>query len=263
VRIDQGLDPSVITRESLEQLIDGGVRPRIDGLKIVAIPLNAGKFAYAVTVPQSAYRAPHQAPDHRYYKRQNFQSVPMEDYEIRDVLRRATTPKLAVSMSLLGGDEQAINWPNESEESTEILFKVLIRNESQEPAIYTIISIFLDDALVLKDGGGFRSNGKLVIDGNDVRQYVLRIGPPDNFPIFREITFQLANPHISVALKREQFFGRDARFIIGYSTATPGFFDEKFGELLLLQKRMRVVWQGKENGSRGELGRRPTSLLRG
>jgi len=34
-------------------------------------------------------RAPHQAYDHRYYKRYNFQSIPMEDYEVRDLMRRS------------------------------------------------------------------------------------------------------------------------------------------------------------------------------
>jgi hypothetical protein len=42
-------------------------------------------------------RAPHQAPDKRYYKRQNFQSSPMEDYEVRDTLRRAMRALLLVA----------------------------------------------------------------------------------------------------------------------------------------------------------------------
>src|SRR3989442_7947324 len=42
---------------------------------------------------QATTNAPHQAPDNKYYYRQNFQSVPMEDYQVRDTMRRATTPE--------------------------------------------------------------------------------------------------------------------------------------------------------------------------
>jgi hypothetical protein len=34
------------------------------------------------------------AADNRYYKRYNFQSIPMEDYEVRDLARRAEAPDL-------------------------------------------------------------------------------------------------------------------------------------------------------------------------
>ena len=54
-----------------------------------------GQHAYVVYVPQSL-RAPHQAGDRRYYKRYNAQSVPMEDYEVRDVARRTDTPVILV-----------------------------------------------------------------------------------------------------------------------------------------------------------------------
>ena len=100
VAIDAGSD---ITREWIEQVIDLNVQPRIDGLVITAIPISAGRHAYVLTIPQASGRAPHQAPDKKYYKRQNFQSVPMEDYEIRDALRRATTPELHVELSFAAG----------------------------------------------------------------------------------------------------------------------------------------------------------------
>jgi hypothetical protein len=49
----------------------------------------ANQVAYAVDVPQATSRAPHQSKDHRYYKRSNFESKPMEDYEVRDAMRRS------------------------------------------------------------------------------------------------------------------------------------------------------------------------------
>lgn len=84
---DGGVDHGVYSREWLEQVISSNVTPKIDNIQIVPIPLSTSNSIYCVEVPKS-YRAPHQAPDKKYYKRFNFQSVPMEDYEINDVRGR-------------------------------------------------------------------------------------------------------------------------------------------------------------------------------
>ena len=58
-----------------------------------------------MTVPQS-YTA-HQARDHAYYRRHNFNVLPMEDYELRDVMNRRKRPKISASIFAarnVGGD---------------------------------------------------------------------------------------------------------------------------------------------------------------
>jgi len=90
--IDTGVDRNVITKEWLESVIKSVIQPVVDELVIKQIDLpskGAGKVAYVVQVPQATSRAPHQAQDYRYYKRFNFESTPMEDYEIRDLMRRS------------------------------------------------------------------------------------------------------------------------------------------------------------------------------
>jgi hypothetical protein len=72
----------------VEQVIGSRAQPWIEGLAITPIPFNANDTGYVITIPQASARAPDQAPDRKYYKRQNFRSVPMEDYETRDALRR-------------------------------------------------------------------------------------------------------------------------------------------------------------------------------
>jgi hypothetical protein len=81
------VDQTVITREWLEQVINT-IRPHISGIVISPVPLSTGPnhVAYVVDIPKGT--TAHQATDKRYYKRFNFQSVPMEDYEIRDVMSR-------------------------------------------------------------------------------------------------------------------------------------------------------------------------------
>ncbi len=93
------VNPNPFSKEWLENVIISNVQPRIDGLHINPVQLagtNAGQFAYVVTVPQSL--TAHQAADHRYYKRFNFQAVPMEHYEVQDAMNRAKTPIIEVQI---------------------------------------------------------------------------------------------------------------------------------------------------------------------
>jgi hypothetical protein len=93
------IERTQFSKEWLEQVINN-IRPRIDNLIIHSVSMSgANSVAYVVEIPQST--TAHQATDHRYYKRFNFLSQPMEDYEIRDVMNRATTPDMAVDFSYI------------------------------------------------------------------------------------------------------------------------------------------------------------------
>lgn len=80
------VDGNEYTKEWLEQIISSTIQRNIDGLKIFPIR-NAGKInesIYVVQIPES-YNAPHMCKDQRFYKRYNFESVPMEEYEVRNL----------------------------------------------------------------------------------------------------------------------------------------------------------------------------------
>jgi hypothetical protein len=87
---DSGVENKKMSREQLEQIISSNITPRIDGIKIKQIPLSTDRSIFVVSIPKS-HRAPHQARDKKYYKRFNFESTPMEDYEISDVSNRRNT----------------------------------------------------------------------------------------------------------------------------------------------------------------------------
>ena len=90
--IDGGTDRTQITKEWLESVVGATIHPNVDALLIKQIPLTgrgSNAVAYVLEIGQATSRAPHQAFDHRYYKRFNFESKPMEDYEVRDLMRRA------------------------------------------------------------------------------------------------------------------------------------------------------------------------------
>jgi hypothetical protein len=93
--LDSGYDPSVISKEWLENVIHSRIKPKVEGLHINPVQLtgsNAGKVAYVVSIPQGT--TAHQASDKKYYKRYNFKREAMEDYEIRDVMNRLKYPLL-------------------------------------------------------------------------------------------------------------------------------------------------------------------------
>jgi hypothetical protein len=94
------IDRNIISKEWLEQVINSNVSPRIDGIKITLISIltEKDKVLYVVEIPKS--NTAHQAGDQRYYKRFNFESVAMYDYEIRDVMNRKKFPKIELSFEI-------------------------------------------------------------------------------------------------------------------------------------------------------------------
>lgn len=88
IKFDIGYNPADISKEWIEQVINSNISPKIENITIVPIKLtNSLKYIYVVSIPTSD-RAPHQANDKRYYKRYNFESVPMEEYEIKELYFR-------------------------------------------------------------------------------------------------------------------------------------------------------------------------------
>ncbi len=101
-RTDGGVDGGVLSKEWLENVIRSHIHPRIGNLVIRPIPLLApatpGHIAYVLNIPQATTGAPHQANDHRYYKRFNFEKVPIHHY--------ASGPCCGVVLSLEGSLER-------------------------------------------------------------------------------------------------------------------------------------------------------------
>jgi hypothetical protein len=91
---------SVISKEWLEQVISNGISPRIDGLRIHPVSLNqVDEVVYVVEIPQSS-TAHQNTKEFKYYKRYNFQSVPMLDYEIKDIMNRLKYPLIELDFEI-------------------------------------------------------------------------------------------------------------------------------------------------------------------
>lgn len=93
------LDPinrADISKEWIEQVIQT-IQPRIEGIIVHPVTIDEAQnlVCYVIEIPQS--HTAHQARDYVYYKRHNFNNLPMQDYEIRDVMNRKTYPRVSVS----------------------------------------------------------------------------------------------------------------------------------------------------------------------
>jgi len=94
------IDRNVISKEWIEQIIQGRITPRIQGILITPITINEpNDVIYVIEIPKSD--TVHQANDRKYYKRFNFNSEPMYDYEIKDILNRNKYPKIDLEFEIL------------------------------------------------------------------------------------------------------------------------------------------------------------------
>ncbi|CAN5514573.1 hypothetical protein BH10BAC5_BH10BAC5_23960 [soil metagenome] len=100
------VDGSIITKEWLEQVINSRIQRKISGLiiDVVRYENDIAKSIFVIKIPRSI-QAPHRTSDKRFYKRYNFMSVEMEEYEIRDLYSR----KEKTSLKLLPPEKEVIH----------------------------------------------------------------------------------------------------------------------------------------------------------
>jgi len=88
------------SKEWLEQIINSNISPKIEDLKIYPVTLDSdNEVVYVVEIPKS--NTAHQnTNDKRYYRRYNFEAVPMLDYEIRDIMNRSKHPLIEIGLEI-------------------------------------------------------------------------------------------------------------------------------------------------------------------
>ena len=91
------VDGNTFAKEWLEQVINSKINKRIVGIQIFPVRFDdkITQSVYVVKIPRSD-NGPHMSSDRRYYRRYNFVSVPMEDYEVRDSILRVKKSKLSI-----------------------------------------------------------------------------------------------------------------------------------------------------------------------
>lgn len=195
--IDGGCSNPKISREWVEQVLSSTIQPRVQGVTIKPIPVKGGGTAYVIDIPQGLTLAPHQAGDRKYYRRFNFQSVPMYDYEVRDALRR----------SMVGQPEVWLNWailPN-AEPFSHCRLTAFITNLSSEPILYAHVQFLMERSLfgeALPEVEHFRVDQvDGAIPGEGVRPFLRltrNVMPSNHMPVFKEQTWSLFNIDVPV-----------------------------------------------------------------
>ena len=135
------IDGNEYTKEWLERTINDGIQRHILGIQISPIRVNGDikQTVYVVKIPRST-NAPHMCVKrHNYYRRYNFESVPMEEYEIRELYNRTSIPKLGIIECFLGKIPNKLG----NQESTRFSFMVMIDNYGRVLSHdYKLISYF-------------------------------------------------------------------------------------------------------------------------
>jgi hypothetical protein len=209
----------------LEQVIISSIQRRISNLKIFAIRQDndISKTVYLIKIP-SSMDAPNISKDNRYYKRFNFESVQMEEYEVRQSYNR----KLKTELSIENGSVREIK----SDESAKATFIC-------EAQIYNsgVISEFLYKVNILFENW----HKSIVVTWDREKNYDytvfdenrIKISAAGSIPIFSSETlngvrFKLAVP---INLEREIFDNLKAKIHLFYSSGE-GQLESEFKGLL-------------------------------
>jgi len=132
-----------LTKEQIEHNLRGKIHPWVEGLRIIPIRKSerSGYVIFLIDVPQSE-NPPHMAtPFKRYYKRLNFEVVPMEHYEVADFFNKRRKPLLKLSIEFIKIEIQ-------DSEYTFIL-RFFIRNEGKAIAKYTRFTVTFNNLEII------------------------------------------------------------------------------------------------------------------
>lgn len=234
------IDPTVVTREWLDQVIASRIQQRIDGVRINQVAVEGG-VVYVVVIPQSD-RAPHMASDHRYYKRFEFQSVPMEEYEVRDVANRARGPELSVDVAV---PPTQLTYPNEGDLSDPVEVRAHVANASVVPAEHAVFH-WLADSRLQGAPSGFKNKQTVKRSTSLTGDFEAHIwqcnwGTPGKMPIWQDMNFALFDDKYEVRLPRG-----DGNYLVGWRVRAPLMTKASGGVLL-------TVTDGNVTSSRVEL----------
>lgn len=126
------IDGDTFNKEWLEQLINTTIQRRIPDLTIYPVRFDSKieQTVYVVKIPKS-HETPHMARDKRFYKRFNFESVMMEEYEVRGLYGRRSKSKVKLrSQSIYFLSETHKNY---NKDGLQLFFVASVQNIGDRP----------------------------------------------------------------------------------------------------------------------------------
>lgn len=184
-RIDEGIDAKG-KKEWIEQVINSRIEPRIPDVRITPISLreSPGKTLFVIEIP-IGFTA-HQASDFRYYRRFNFQSVSMHDYEVKMVMSRFKEPNLRLIFEI--GEQKG----------DLIILNVYAKNVGKITASAAHFRLLIPPRLSSHtEGIGWIKGDKIVFyAGTAMEMLYFNWGGPTKLPFFPELLISLSSPFI-------------------------------------------------------------------
>ncbi len=193
------IDGNIITKEWLEQVINSTINQKIKNVEIFPIR-NNGNIAesiYVVRIPRS-YHAPHMSSDKCYYKRYNFQSVKMEEYEVRDLFHRHNSARLVI-------DECILNAVSSDRYKTTYQFCAKIYNDSNTAETLYKLNCYIDGKDITRYNYQVEDKGNYTV----LDRYRLKISFTGQEPIFSNECLDMARFKIEVLNKYVDDFEKD------------------------------------------------------
>lgn len=145
------IDRTEFSKEWLEHVINNGITPKINELKIhpIALDSDVKDAIYVVEIPKG--NTAHQAiKEKRYFKRYNFESVAMDDWELKDVINRIQKTKVRIEFKPVLKKSILDSLLNKMGANTPIEFRVIANNEGNKLVEY--LECFLHVGIESKDG---------------------------------------------------------------------------------------------------------------
>jgi hypothetical protein len=164
-------------------------------------------------------RAPHQASDKRFYKRYNFISEMMEEYEIRDVAHRAVAPDLQLQFKFDSGLQVSLRFLDTKEWSNPIDLLAVVTNNSATPAECAVISVYIDSSLSVRGLHGNKHSTQVTrsLEGRDISCHHFSFGwGRDKLPIFEEVYLAIDGTPFQLEFKRQP-----GRYLLGWDLHSP------------------------------------------
>jgi len=242
--VDEGVTDDKITREWVHQILGSNIHPRMDGLTVQRIPLSAGGFGFVITVLPTQTGL-HRATDKKYYKRYELEAVAMDDYQIKDIMRRSSTPDLHVGLDLGGKDILIADFTAGGNLSKTLFLGCTVTNQSPAPAYHAIIDIFVDVALINPfQVNPFKQATTVERSSPQGRLTVYRrtISSPPDVPIFKEAIHE---SHFGqIALQVPESFRISSIFYLETSIQAPGFSKQEQWAIICNSDRLSLIHPG-------------------
>ncbi|TET13511.1 MAG: ATP-binding protein [Dehalococcoidia bacterium] len=194
---DEGVYESDFSKTWLVQIINSNISPSIPDLRVNLVKLagkQEGKVACVIYVPKGTRAV--QAKDLLYYQRVEDQSLPMRDFQIRDVNNRSLGPDLRMFFIIPSGQSNQLTVSNERDKTNPFRIAVVASNLSDTLAELALFRIILPDRLDPSKPEGFDEidiNPRIHLQykGREIdaysKIYSRYYRAPESPPIFKEL----------------------------------------------------------------------------